>query len=163
MKLQLPKNIDIGFYGYAREIGDARECFLTVASGELSRCGGSGNSRFAASLYRKNLYDLLIRKETEIRQVCFGDDSRGYWLFELFEPLTVPSPEEMETILHVCDGILPSAIIAGFGHPLPVTLDMVGLTKEGLKNLLSAYERTVTASNEKKLADCETVSPAKKN
>lgn len=151
IKVALPKNIKIGFYRYAREMGETSKCFLTVANGELIKLGGSGVSRFTASLYRKNLHDLLIQKETEICQVCFGDDSRGYWLFELFEPLNIPPPEKIEIMLPECEDRLPSEVIAGFGHPLRVTLDMVGISKESLKTLLLHYKKTNHSTEEAKV------------
>lgn len=143
IKVGLPRNIRVGIYRYrvnSDEIYKGK-VFQEVAGGNLVKLGEQG-SNFFASLYILNLYELFYHHETEITAISHGEESFSDGHFELIEPITTPSFDELENIVSCCGGKLPGEIVSSFGCPLRVTIDMVGVKGSELEGILRSCRKT---------------------
>lgn len=106
-------------------------------------------------LYLEHIKNIFLYGEAEINQPMIEFIPKIGCEYTLFDPLKSLAPKEIKDIeayLRSCHGYLPHDAIADLGGINHVTIDMVGITKEGLEKLLLDYKITSHSTNEIKPA-----------
>ncbi len=143
----------VSMYRYQADIKDPIPVSYEIIAGGLVRVFKS-EIRFAP-LYLKHLKEIFLDGRAEINQPMIEFIPKVGWEYTLFDPLKSLTPEEikgLEIYSHSCHGCLPHDAIAELGGVYPITIDMLGITKENLEKLLSDYKTACHSTEEINLA-----------
>lgn len=140
LSVQIPKSIKMGLYQYAEDVPEKRRSNYHVIPGNLARIGGV-TVRFA-SLYPRDIGDIYLDGQARIRIASVEYTKNIGWEYVLFEPLkelTEAKAIELKGMSICHHGYLLFDEIIQLGGEYLIFADMLGITKEDLKQLLSDY------------------------
>ncbi|MCB1936737.1 MAG: hypothetical protein KDF59_12415 [Nitrosomonas sp.] len=140
LSVQIPKSIKMGLYQYAEDVPEKRRSNYHVIPGNLARIGGV-TVRFA-SLYLRDIGDIYLDGQARIRIASVEYTKNIGWEYVLFEPLkelTEAKAIELKGMSICHHGYLLFDEIIRLGGEYLIFADMLRISKEKLKQLLSDY------------------------